>query len=283
MKAKRVLAMILGLILLLSVCGCDLRGHTPKGPLFPSITDGQGTDNDQITPDDPTNGDTDNGDTDNGDTDNGDTDNGDTDNGDTDNGDGGNEEPDEGNDSPPEVKAPLTLSKESGVYESAFDLTVTAEDETHKIYYALDGSIPTTASLRYDGAIAVTEGAGRSYPLTYGVQWNAYDYGDYNFSTGNCATVVRLLEVDESGKEVARKTATYFIGKAFSLPVVSLSMPEKDALKFYNDIEKESKARAEVEYFDFASGERFACNTQIKIGGNWTKGYPYRKMNLNFN
>ena len=182
----------------------------------------------------------------------------------------------------PEVKPALVLSEESGAYESAFDLNITPSVKTNKIYYTLDGSAPTVNSLLYHDKISITEEANTSYPLTYGVNWE-YDYGYYSFGTGNSATVVRLLEVDANGQEIARKTATYFIGKQFTLPVVSLSMPKDNALHFYNDIENESKERAEMEYFDFTSGERFSLNTQIKIGGNWTKGYPYRTMNVNFN
>ena len=182
---------------------------------------------------------------------------------------------------------PLTLSYESGVYRRSFRLTVTAEAASHKIYYTLDGSAPTVASAQYADGISITENSAvRSYPLTNGVVYSS-DYGSYTFRTGNACTVVRLLETDSAGREIARKTATYFISEkgeeAFTLPVVSLSLAEENALNFYNDIVNEPKERAEMEYFDFASGERFALNTQIKLGGNWTKGYPYRTMNCNFN
>ena len=228
MKIKRILAIILGIIMPITMGGCSL-GDLSGTPENPSISD------------------------------------------------------DDNSPQAPEVKPALVLSQESGAYASAFDLNITPSNETNKIYYTIDGSVPTINSLLYNDKISIAEETNGSYPLTNGVRWDPDNYGYYNFGTGNSATVLRLLEVDANGKEVARKTATYFIGKQFTLPVVSLSLPIDNALSFYNDIEKESKERAEMAYFDFASGERFALNTQIKIGGNWTKGYAYRTMNVNFN
>ena len=188
----------------------------------------------------------------------------------------------------PDYGTPLKLSHASGVYEDEFMLRVSPESAENTIYYTLDGSEPTTDSTQLGKGIYIEDdGKERSYPLTKGVVHDSVGYGRYTFGTGLSATVVRLLEVDGEGVEVARKSATYFVREAgadaFPLPVISLTLPQSDALAFYNDIEKEKKKRAEMEYFDFTSGERFALNTQIKIGGNWTKGFPYRTMNVNFN
>lgn len=184
---------------------------------------------------------------------------------------------------------PLALSHESGVYTEDFALTVQRGSEGHRVYYTLDGSVPTVNSKELKGALKIVDDyAERSYPLTESVTYGDADtYGSYTFGTGNACTVVNLLEVDGAGNEVARTTKSYFIRAegeaAFPLPVVSISMPQEDAVSFYNDVENESKERAEMEYIDFATGERFARNTQIKLGGNWTKGFPYRTMNVNFN
>lgn len=186
----------------------------------------------------------------------------------------------------------LGLSHESGVYTSDLLLSVSAGEASHTIYYTLDGSMPTEDSLCYSAPIVIRdEGASRDYPLTDAVAaWYDSLYaprGTYEYETGNACTVVRLLEVDAQGNEVARKTKTYFIREegaaAFELPVISLSLPQENVVAFYTDIEEEPKERAEMEYFDFASDERFALNTQIKVGGNWTKWFPYHTMNVNFN
>lgn len=193
------------------------------------------------------------------------------------------------NPEPEPVKEALVLSHERGVYTDPFTLAVSKKDDKHKVYYTLDGSKPTAQSAKYeDSGIAINDPSKTmSYDLTHGVTHDQNGYGKYNYTTGIGCTVLNLLEVDENGEEVAHKTLTYFIqpdGEAhFPLPVVSLSMSDEVMLGFYNDIANESKVRAEMEYFDFVNDEYFAYNTQIKVGGNWTKGFPYRTMNVNFN
>ena len=247
MKGKKIISLLLGALMLGALCGCQ-PSATPT-PLPPSSDSNQSDGNGGNNQDN-------------------------------------NNQDDQQQPPPPAQKGePLTLSKASGAYQNAFDLVITPATEGNQIYYTLDGSAPTTASAVYGDKIHIGDpSASYNYVLTNGVLIkDPRTYGYYNYGTNNAANVLRLLEVDASGKEVARKSATYFIGKQFTLPVVSLSMPKEKALSFYNDIENESKERAELEYFDFASGEHFALNTQIKVGGNWTKGYPYRTMNLNFN
>lgn len=191
---------------------------------------------------------------------------------------------------PPETEpgTSFALSHESGVYSSAITLTVSKEDPTHRIFYTFDCSEPTTKSAEYSRAIVISDDAAtRSYPFTQAVVHDPSTHGSYTYGTGNACTVVKFLETDAAGNEVSRTTKTYFIreegASAFPLPVISISMPQQNAVSFYNDTENESKERAEMEYFDFSTGERFALNTQIKLGGNWTKGFPYRTMNVNFN
>lgn len=188
----------------------------------------------------------------------------------------------------PAVGDCLGTSRASGVYSAEFTLKVSKEADSHKIYYTTDGTKPTVNSSRYDSGIRIgkrnqTDG----FPVTEGVVYDSVGYGIYNFQTGNECTLVKLLETDSNGTEIARKTVVYLYRgsgeTAVTLPVVTLNLAQDDALSFYNDIQDESKERANLDYFDFTSGESFSLNTQIKLGGNWTKGFPYRTMNLNFN
>lgn len=183
---------------------------------------------------------------------------------------------------------PLTLSHQSGVYTEGFTLTVTKQSPENRIYYTRNGSVPNMQSPLYKDGIVIDDFSDiYPYELTFGVTHDSYNYGQYNYGTGNTCNVITMIEVDKNSQEIARKTATYFIqpdGEAhFPLPVISLSLSSHAALGFYNDIANESKTRAEMEYFDFVNDQYFAYNTQIKVGGNWTKGYPYRTMNVNFN
>lgn len=181
----------------------------------------------------------------------------------------------------------LRLSHASGAYGAPFTLRVTPAEQTNRIYYTLDGSQPTAASALYEQGIAVTAEGYTDFPLTNVITWDSATYGAYSFQSSDACVCLRLLEVDAEGNAVAQKTASYFVRSGgesyFTLPVISLTMPEEDAIGFYNDIEDESKERAFLEYFDFESGERFSLNTQVKLGGNWTKGFPYRTINVNFN
>lgn len=182
----------------------------------------------------------------------------------------------------------LALSDGEGVYEEDFVVQIRAAEPTNEIYYTLDGTLPTKDSSRYDDYDGITIARTYGRTLTNGVTYGATStYGSYTYGRVDGCRVLRLLETDASGKEIGRRNVNYFInenGKAgYPLPVVSIVLDPEDALAFYNDRENESKARAELCYFDFATGESFRRNTQIKLGGNWTKGFPYRTMNVNFN
>lgn len=181
----------------------------------------------------------------------------------------------------------LDVSRASGVYTSEFTLEVSKKADNHTVYFTTDGTKPTVNSSRYASGIRVGKrNSSSGFPLTNGVVYDSAGYGNYNFQTGNECTVVNLLETDASGAEVARKTVVYLYRAggttSVTLPIVTLNLPQSNALSFYNDIAEESKERANLDYFDFVSGESFSLNTQVKLGGNWTMGFPYRTMNLNF-
>lgn len=194
-------------------------------------------------------------------------------------------EPPKEEDGEKEEKEFLTLSREEGVFSEPFELKVTAKSEGNKIYYTLDGTLPTAESNEYESGIAI--GRKNTKALSNRIQYNSWEYGSYNFQAAEGATTLRLLETTESGEEVGRKTLNYFYGANgaadFPLPVVSIVMSGDDAISFYNDIAGESKKYAVICYYDFKTGECFQRSTQIKLGGNWTKGFPYRTMNINFN
>lgn len=182
----------------------------------------------------------------------------------------------------------LALSDREGVYEEELVVQVKCASAENVVYYTLDGTLPTVASAHYNDKEGIFIGRQNSRTLTEQVTYGAQStYGSYTYGTVDGCRVLRLLETDASGKEVGRRDVTYFInekGEAdYPVPVLSIVLDPEEAIGFYNDRENESKARATLSYFDFASGERFCRNTQIKLGGNWTKGFPYRTMNLNFN
>lgn len=103
--------------------------------------------------------------------------------------------------------------------------------------------------------------------------------------------VLKINVVNKNNKEtVFKRSFTYLsedkITKDINIPVFSLSMPYDDIMGsngFYNKIREDISRRADLEFFDPEYNEYFYRNTQIKLGGNWTLGYPQRTFNLNFN
>ncbi len=103
-------------------------------------------------------------------------------------------------------------------------------------------------------------------------------------------TVINFLVYDKTNEqELLNRTLTYIIDKEerfTSIPIVSLSMPVKDWFGdngFYNKIREDIKKRVHFEYYDPVYDEYFYRNSQVKLGGNWSLGYPQRTLNLNFN
>jgi hypothetical protein len=188
----------------------------------------------------------------------------------------------------------LKLSCEPGVYKENFILGVSRQNKNNEIYFTTDGTPATTASEKYNSKKGIgiyVSDAKSEFKLTQNVK--NYDNAVYNYSFTNKAIMLNLLETDKNGKEIARKSGTYIVSKNgtndFKIPVVSLSAPPAQMLEMYNNVEidgngvEEKKYRANLEYMDYSRNEFFTLNTQMKIGGNWTKRLPLRTINLNFN
>ena len=105
------------------------------------------------------------------------------------------------------------FSADSGFYEEAFDLTITA-DADHEIYYTLDGSIPTKDSMRYDGPIHVYNRSNE--PDQYRTIRNVRrDYLEYDWKDGpptDKLFLVRAIAMDKEGNQSPVTTASYLLG-----------------------------------------------------------------------
>lgn len=192
----------------------------------------------------------------------------------------------------PEVASEsLVLSHNPGVYKTPFALGVSKKSEDNTIYYTIDGSPATVNSAKYDSRMGISVHSSiyaQDYPITKAVKvYDEFVYGTYNYGYLGTATVINLLETDKNGKELAKKSCTFIIHPDgedhFDFPVISIYGSPKEVINMYNDINDEPKIRMNFDYMDFVNDEFFSLNTQAKLGGNWTKGFAVRTINLNFN
>jgi len=189
----------------------------------------------------------------------------------------------------------VSVNYEPGIYNEPFELKIKSNKE---ILYSLDSSIPNEV---YDNPITVDKYLSKDvkdYPLTKSVDgilaWDkggkvvSKSYQDYIQRPGKYnlydKQFVLTISYDNNGVKKTR-SLSYIFGE-FDIPVVSLSMPYDNwfgKTGIYNNIRDEYEQRCNFEYFDLEYDEYFYINTQIKIGGNYTMGYPQRTLNLNFN
>ncbi len=199
-----------------------------------------------------------------------------------------------------EILDGLYINKMPGYYEKAFDLEFKFANIGATLYYTLDCSVPTKVSkCRYRNPIEIAPIKTESvldYKLTSSVNAILSDpyrcvsnyYINNIQKTGNYPlfdqiNVITFTYYDGLGN-VYNRSISYYNSKA-SIPIISISMPYEEWFGndgLYNNIAVEHEKRAEFEYFGPNDSDYLRINTQVKLGGNWSLGYPLRTLNLNF-
>ena len=155
------------------------------------------------------------------------------------------------------VKQP-EFSQESGFFDSAFDLTITAPEGV-TVYYTTDGSDPTTESTKYTGAIRIEDMTNTENRLSMRT----------DISTNNAAApkelidkaaVVRAIAVDSEGRISPVATKTYFVGTT--------------AASYYKDMKVVSLVTDPDNLFDnekgiYVLGDVYGQNTGSQPGWGW--------------
>lgn len=201
-----------------------------------------------------------------------------------------------------EIEEGLYVNYKPGIYKEGLELEFKVKDKSSKVYYTLNCNSPTEKSKLYSEPISVNSKESNlisDYPLTISVDgilsWdnggkmqsqsyinNIQSPQKYNFSP--LQSVITINYIDGNGNSYIR-SLSYIFGD-YDIPVISLSMPYTKwfgTTGIYNNIRTEYEERANFEYFDPEYNESFYINTQVKLGGNYTVGYPQRILNLNFN
>ncbi len=198
-----------------------------------------------------------------------------------------------------EVLDGVYVNYHPGVYNENIVLNFKFKDKGGRLYYSLDSSNPTTMYLNKITINLFGEKANRDYPLTTSVdailandtggRCISYNYinniqkpQNYILSDKQCVVTIKF--VDSNGK-ISSRSLTY-MNTDYTIPVISLSMPYDNWFGengFYNKIREDISHYVNMEYFDSSYDEYFYVNSKIKLGGNWSLGYPQRTLNLNFN
>lgn len=196
----------------------------------------------------------------------------------------------------PSAEKALQLSHNFGIYSAPFRLVIEKADANDVVYYTTDGSEATTKSTIFpDEGIVIKHSATASdFVLTPKVlNYNSWE--QYNYGYVDKGVSISLLELTQDGDTLAQKRGTYIVNATLAhstIPIVCLSAPITDWLgtdfsgglyNTYPDIDSDKKYRCWLEFYDQESNSSFALNSQMKRGGNWTRSYPCRTINLNFN
>ena len=221
--------------------------------------------------------------------------------------------PDKAN-SAPEGSAAVHLpafSKDSGFYDSSFQLTLTA-DEGCTIYYTIDGSEPTSESEKYTAPITVKDMSDTQNRLSARTDI-APNGVEVPREKVDKAAVIRAVAVDSEGRVSQSVTKTYFIGKTNSgyypnMKVVSLVTDPDNLFDYETGIyclgkayETENKGGRGVEPWNlianyskkgkewerpasftmFDNGEKVIDqNVGIRIKGGYSRSLPQKSFTI---
>jgi hypothetical protein len=206
-----------------------------------------------------------------------------------------------------------SLSRSGGFYTSSFSLSISANDPLASVYYTLDGSEPTTASLLYTGPILIKNRT--NDPNILSLIRTAFD-PNWDVPSGliEKATIVRAKTFRAGylpGKTISN---TYFVNSTiktrYKIPVFSIITDTSNLFNYdsgiyvpgktfddyaaahptetynggtpanYNQTGKAWNKPAHMEYFDRSGIRLFSQNIGIGIHGNYGRANRIKALNL---
>ena len=161
------------------------------------------------------------------------------------------------------------ISNEGGYVASGTIVTLSVP-EGLTIYYTTDGSNPTSASMKYSQGISITKNS-----------------------------VIKAIAIKEGMLPSDVVTATYFVGKTHSIPIISISMKSDDFYGHTNGLYAKGPGYNEnkfpywdanfgqdwerkmtFEYYDPNGTKKVEFDAGLKIFGQYSRGYDQKSMSV---
>lgn len=201
----------------------------------------------------------------------------------------------------------LYVNQMPGIYEEDFKLKFAYNKNKGELYYNYNGETPFLNSICYLSpfkGLDIYENVPESdddIPLSISVDEildsrdnrcvsdnyinSVQNPGKYSYFHNACVVGITF----KYGEQKTDLSLSYLVDPTqdYNLPVVFLSMPYRKWFGsphyFYNNIKEEPDMRVHLEFVDPVNDDYWQRNSKIKLGGGWSKGYPQRTLNLNFN
>ncbi|HEX5113421.1 MAG TPA: CotH kinase family protein, partial [Saprospiraceae bacterium] len=148
------------------------------------------------------------------------------------------------------------ISPAAGFYPTDQTITISGSD----IRYTTDGSEPVDTSTLYTGAFVV-----------------------------NSTSVIRARSFEPGRLAGSTATASYFIGEATTLPVLSITSKPGDlfnlgdgGLAAYDNYNSGNRAPVHLEYFDKDRNMAFSENASLRPVGGYSIGFDQKSMQFSF-
>lgn len=227
--------------------------------------------------------------------------------------------PGETNDGIEKVLEKPVISVESGFYEEAFQVELLGEKGT-RIYYTLDGSVPTEESRLYEEPISIEASAvEEQQPVPYRTIVAEGTIWEQSAEPLDRAVVLRAVAIDEEGNRSNAATASYFLNygkkegyedvKILSMVVEPSDLFDPDTGIYvrgtgyeeamrngeigassnwaelinytnYNWRGRSAERQAHFDFFDTEKNVTASLDGGIRIRGNQSRSFPQKSFNL---